>query len=283
GQTRLSISLYMSRGACLRTLARWSEATMMYKQAAWLAEHLGDTENVLNSRISLANVAMDRGNLPKAEKILDRVIVEAESGNLPGVRAIALHARGNVANLRGDYERAIALCYEALDGLQDEEARDRGLADVAASFSDLGLRAPARDAYLILAVTAQSQFTRWVAEMNLMEIAASDGEERAFEQYRRELAKAELPAKLAAHYHYLAGQGYRAFGKERLAQRTLKRAVQVASESQINEVLVKAEASLRDIPRHDAAAKPVVSKPSQQTAKVAEAIHRMRLVVNSAG
>ncbi|HEX5438432.1 MAG TPA: hypothetical protein VFW98_14855, partial [Gemmatimonadaceae bacterium] len=47
GQTRLSISLYMSRGACLRTLARWSEATMMYKQAAWLAEHLGDTENVL--------------------------------------------------------------------------------------------------------------------------------------------------------------------------------------------------------------------------------------------
>ncbi|HEV2180141.1 MAG TPA: hypothetical protein VGR59_07465, partial [Gemmatimonadaceae bacterium] len=241
------IAANMQLGACMRVLAQWSEARGAYAAAAEVAAFTGDVANVLKARIAEANVMSARGNLPSAEKILDSVIEGAEESGLTEIRAFALQDRGAIARQRGDVERALGCAYEALSTFESQGAKDRALADVAAAFFDLGLLDAARDANLMLAATAQEQFTRSVALINLLEIAGLDHREPVFEQYRRELLVANLPATLEAHYYLYVGQGYRIFGRNDQAKQALERAVDAASQHQINEVIIKAEQSLTEL------------------------------------
>ena len=66
-------------------------------------------------------------------------------------------------------------------------ARDRVLNDLGASFVQLGVYSAARDAYLVVAATAQEQYMRWTAMINLLDVAADERREPVFEQYRRDL------------------------------------------------------------------------------------------------
>src|ERR671926_1661783 len=239
------VAANMQLGACLRVLAEWSEAAIAYTTAGQIAALTGDVMNVLRARLAEANLAMDRGNLPQAEAILDETIRGATEAGQAHIRAMAIQDRGIVAQHRGDLELAVRLGYEAVNGFRDQVARDRAMVDLAAAFLRMGLRSAARDANLILAATAQEQYTRWVATINLMEIASLDGSEPVFEQYRRELASAHLPAVLAAYYHYHVGQGFRLFERFEAAKAALERAIEVAARYRLNEVLIKAEQSLK--------------------------------------
>ena len=266
----------MQLGASLRMLAEWNEAAEAYSTAGQIAELTGDLMNVLRSRVSEGNLAIDRGNLPRAEAILDDTIAEASAAQLGEVRALALHARAHVAHMRQEYELAVRLAYEALGGLKSRSARDRVLSDIATSFLELGVRTAARDAYLVLAATAQEQYMRWLATVNLMEIAALDRAEPIFEQYRRELADAPLPVTLAAHYYYYVGQGYRLFGRPAPARAALARAVEMATANQLNQLLFQAEASLEELGRGGELSSTSSAEVPTSTAEVAEAVRDMR-------
>lgn len=276
------VKAYMSLGACYRMLADWKEATVAYKAAGSLAKLRGDMEGVIRSEIAMANLSISRGNLPEAEKLLDRAIARAEKLGLDEIRAVALHDRADVAHHRGQFELAIELAYQALNVLSDQSARDRVLADIAASFFELGLRDAARDAHMIVAATAGEQYLRWASTINLLEIAIIDHHEAAFEQYRRQLADAPLPAVLGVHYHYYLGNGYRRFGNAELAAKEFEKAVSVASGHSLNEMLIKAEHALDEVRSGHAA--PSVGAPasasdattSHVVAHVASAIHEMR-------
>ncbi len=282
------ISANMQLGACLRMLAEWSDARGAYATAAEVAAFTGDVMNVLKARIAEANVLMARGNLPAAEKILDAVIESADESRLTELRAFALQDRGAVARQRGDVDKAVSLAYEALSTFSDQMARDRVLADLAVAFVDLGLLSAARDANLMLAATAQEQYTRWVATINLMEIASRDRREPVFEQYRRELLEANLPATLMAFYLYYVGQGYRIFGRVEQAKASLERALDMASRHEINEVLIKAEQSLSEMREGGAVVSTQAGEKqsielSPRVAEVAGAIHDMRTLAGLAG
>lgn len=271
-------------GGCERVLAHWDAASEAYGMAAQSAAAIGDVMNVLKARISEANLAMARGNLPKAEHILDESIETATEAGLDEQRAVALQDRGVVARQRRDYELAIRCTFEALGCFKQQTARDRALVDLAATFLDIGLLSAARDANLMVAATAQEQYTRWVATINLLEIAALDRREPVFEQYRRELASAELPVTLSAYYFYYVGQGYRMFHKLEQAKRALGRALDVAAAHNLNEVVIKAEQSLREIEEGGviitAAA---TAEPSDSVSEVATAIREMRTLAGVAG
>ncbi len=241
--------------------------------------------NVLRARISEANLSIDRGNLPRAQALLEETIRESSANRLTEVKSLAMHARAEVAIKRGDFEVAIAMAYEALDGLTAPVARDRVLADIAVAFYELGMRSSARDAYLILAATAQEQYSRWVAVINLMECAAAEGREPMFEQYRRELADASLPVTLACQYHYFVGQGFSLFGRNAQAKAALERAIELAEQHHINEVLFKAEQSLealRDGGVVIIANAPEFS-PTPEVERVAHAVREMRELAGVAG
>jgi tetratricopeptide (TPR) repeat protein len=279
------IAANMQLGACLRTLAQVDEASTAYARAACVAAMSGDIVNVLRARISEANLAIDRGNLPQAQSLLDETIRETSANRLSDVKALALHARADVAIRRGEFEVAIQMAYEALDGLTAPSARDRVLSDIAVAFYELGMRAAARDAYLILAATATEQYSRWVATINLMECAAADGREPVFEQYRRGLATEPLPPSLACHYHLYVGQGFGMFGKTDQARAALQRALQLAEQHHVNEVLFRAEQSLealRDGGVVIIANAPEFS-PTPETERIADAVREMRELAGVAG
>jgi tetratricopeptide (TPR) repeat protein len=279
------IAANMQLGSCLRPLAQLDEASTAYARAGCVAAMSGDIVNVLRARIFEANIANDRGNLPLAQSLLEETIQESAANRLTEVRALALHARADVALRRGEFEAAIGMAYEALEGLTAPSARDRVLADIAVAFYELGMRAAARDAYLILAATAQEQYERWVAVINLMECAAADGREPMFEQYRRELADASLPVTLACQYHFYVGQGYSLFGRNAQAEASLKRALQLAEQHHINEILFRAEQSLealRDGGVVIIANAPEFS-PTPEVERVAEAVREMRELAGVAG
>lgn len=277
------VSSNMRLGACLRLLAQWEEAEEAYITAGEVAELTGDVMNVLRSRIAEANVAMDRGNLPEAESILDETLHQASGPELAEVRALALQDRAHVAHLRGDYELSIRMAYEALSGLKGSTARDRALAGLATSFAELGVRSAARDAYLILAATAQEQYVRWAAIINLMEIAGLDQMEPAFEQYRKELSEAAFPPGLAAQYHFYVAQGYRLFGKIDLALAELERSVEIAAAHQINQVLIRAEKTISEIRAGEKFKRSAKIEVPSPMAHVAAAVRDMRLAAGVAG
>lgn len=282
--TDVVIAANMQLGACMRVLAQWSEARGAYAAAAEVAAFTGDVASVLKARIAEANVMMARGNLPAAEKILDSVVESADESGLTEIRAFALQDRGAVARQRGDIERAVSYAYEALSTFESQVAKDRALADLAVAFTDMKLFDAARDANLMLAATAHEQYTRWVAVINLLEIASLDRREPVFEQYRRELLAANLPATLEAHYHYYVGQGYRTFGRNEQAKQALERAIDAASKHQINEVVIKAEQSLSEIAAgSNHSEKTSSAEPSQRVTEVADAIHEMRTLAGVAG
>ncbi|MGQ0712490.1 MAG: hypothetical protein ACT4PJ_02030 [Gemmatimonadaceae bacterium] len=279
------IAANMQLGACLRTIAAWDEATTAYTRAGCVAAMSGDIVNVLRARVSEANLAIDRGNVPSAQAILDETISESSANRLHDVKALALHARAGIALRRGEFGTAIEMAYEALEGLTAPSAKDRVLADIAVAFFELGMRAAARDAYLILAATAQEQYSRWVAVINLMECAAADGREPMFEHYRRELADASLPVTLACQYHFYAGQGYSLFGRNEQARAALERAIEIAEQHRINEVLFRAEQSLEAIRDGGVviiANSPQVA-PTASVERVALAVREMRELAGVAG
>lgn len=262
--------------AGLRTLARWDEARDAYRDAGEVAMIAGDMMNVLKSRIGEANVHTERGNIPEAERILDRTISDAESMGMLEVRSLALHDRAHAAYRRGDYDSAVAMQYMALHDAPEGTARDRVLADLAASFFEIGLRAAARDANLVLAATAQEQFTRWQATINLMELAAADHFEPLFEQYRRQLVGTHLPPVLLAWYFFYVGQGYRLFAHTKKARAALEQSLDLARRNDLNQVVFKVEDALREL-RDEV---PVVVGPvpvtSPRVAEAAAGIRRMR-------
>jgi len=261
-------------------LGAWDEAAAAYADAGRLAMSMGDVVGILRSQIADARLSVARGNLPRAEELLDQTIARAKSESLHDVIGLALHERAGVAHERGQYEQSIRLGYEALEHTTRDTSRDRVLADIAASFMELGVTSVARDAFLILAATGQEQYVRWTASLNLLDIAIADGSEPAFEAYRRELAQAALPIALEVNFHMLVGKGYHAFGRSDRARTSLVQAVELASQNRLNQLLFNAEQNLRQLEVGER----VKSRTAVETpAEVADVANAIRALLETAG
>jgi tetratricopeptide (TPR) repeat protein len=247
GDSETVIAANIQLGRCLRVLAEWEEALACFSCASQVAGMIGDVMSILRARIQEANVAIDRGNLPYAETLLDETILQAKESGLSEIRATAIHDRAHLAARRGRPEEAIVLGYEALKGVRSQIARDRVLNDLGATFSLLGIYSAARDAYLVVAATAQEQYTRWTAMINLLDLAADERRETVFEQYRRELEDVSLPPTLATYYYYFVANGHRVFDRPLLAKVAIEHAIELATENKLGQWLLKSEQLLEEL------------------------------------
>lgn len=278
------IDASMQLGYCSRQVGAWETAESAYQEAGRVASAIGDVVGILRARIADARLSMSRGNLPRAEQILEDSIVRARSEALPDVEGLALHERAIVAFDRGEFERSIRYAYSALGKLSGQSARDRVLADIANAFMELGVTSTARDAFLVLAATAQEQYTRWTATMNLMELSALEGGEPAFEAYRREFENVELTPFLQVNFHLLAGKGCARFGRTDRARAEFVRAIELAAQHRLNQLLFSAEESLERLERGLVEAERLVGNDaSEEVADVAEIIHSMRELAGVGG
>lgn len=284
-ESDIAVTAHLQLAKCLRLTGRVGAATQAYEMAAQVAHSSNDIVGVLNARMGAAKIAIERGNLPRAEQLLNETIENSTAPGLEEVRSKALHDRAGVAFYRGDYEQSIRFAYEALGIATNPRDRDRVLGDLATAFMRLGVLSAARDAYLVLSVTAQEQWSRWLATMNLMEIASRDGAETLFERYRRELADAALPPFLATDFYVQAGEGYQRLGRTDLACGYLERALALASEHHFNQVVFYVEESLQKVASPTTASTPsapVAPEPSSDVQEIAGAIRRMRDLAGAA-
>lgn len=247
-------------GYCARVIGEWDDAAAGYDRAAEIALASGEEADFLRSRVGRANLAKDRGNIPEAEAMLDEVLERTARAELPDVRRIALHDRSAVAYLRGDHALAIRLAHEALALSAPGGGRDRLLADIGTYFAALGVREAARDAHLIVAHTALEQYARWSSTLSLLELAALDGVESAFDEYRRALASAPLPPDLGTRFHLYVARGEQGFGNTASALAEAERALALAETSGQHQLEFEAEglvASLRSARRASERAIPI--------------------------
>ena len=239
-----AISAHLRLSYCRRQLSEFDEAEEIALRAGQIASSAGDLLGSLHARIAEAKVSIARGNYPRAEAMIDDTIRRAELADLQQFRANAIQERAAVAQMKGEYEYAIRLGYEALGKLGDERQRDRMLADIAGAFYMLGVRSAARDAYALLSVTAQEQYVRWTSTINLMEIAADDGSLPLFERHRRQLDASDLPPALHAQFLLHTGEGLARLGDADGARRKLTETIAFAERYGYNRLVFAAEEQL---------------------------------------
>jgi tetratricopeptide (TPR) repeat protein len=244
---RLAVEAHIAVGGAARRNGDWEVSARAYSQAAYIADTLGDRSGVLTVQVGIANTYLAKGNLPQAQTILDDVVLQACDHELTEVQADALHGRAAVLYRQGKAAEGLIDAHEALKLMAKPSSRDVLVGDIAAMFTELGLRNAARDAHLLLAATAQSKMVRWSAVLNLMELAALEGMKDTFYDYERELARAPLGPWLRSHYLLLAGEGYHRFGRQDLAIEALEAAVAYAEINQIHQIAFKAQAALEAV------------------------------------
>jgi tetratricopeptide (TPR) repeat protein len=272
----LAIAAQFRLAFCRRVLGQLDAAEQDYATAGRMAANVGDAGNTLRSSIGLAKVAMARGNLPEAERMLDEVVTKAQATDLRPLRALALHDRANVAIMREEHERAINMLNEALPDIGAASSRDRVIADIALGFLKMGVHSAARDAYLVVATTAEEQFSRWSATINLLHLAALDEMELAFEQYRRQLTGQPMNPELAAQYHFTLGMGLRRFGRTEQARDALAEGIRLAEAHGLNVELFRLEQELQALERGEAAERRRTTTAPASIERVATAMREMK-------
>jgi tetratricopeptide (TPR) repeat protein len=275
---KLAVEAHVLVGGSARRNGDWDTSARAYSQAAYIADTLGDRQGVLTVQVGIANTYLAKGNLPQAQSILDDVIVQSRDQGIDAVQGLALHSRSAISHMRGEKAEAVKLAHDALSLTTNPSDRDRILGDLAAGFSEIGMRDAARDAHLLLTATAQAKWVRWQATINLLELASVDGMEDAFNAYAEQLRKTPLGPWLKSHFLLLLGEGLERFGRYEAAEQALSEAVDYAALNQIFSVNFKAEESLAAIRSKSrrAAAAPVFAQVPQEVLAAAHAISELR-------
>jgi tetratricopeptide (TPR) repeat protein len=271
----LAVDALIAVGGSARRNGDWDISARAYSQAAYIADTLGDRQGVLTVQVGIANTYLAKGNLPQAQTILDDVLVQARDQDLPQVQAFALHSRASLAQVKGDHAEGIKLAHEALRLTTNPAERDAVLDDIAAMFTEFGLRGAARDTHLVLAATAQSKFVRGQATINLMELAAVDAMPEAFDSYARQLATAQLGPWLRSHYLLFLGEGMNRLGRRDASEEALQEAVAFAETNQIHQVSFRAQAALSEIRSAPRPSKSFTAPPAWVPEEVSTVVRAM--------
>lgn len=267
----------LMRGYSLRMAGRLDEASAAYAALRSAAENVKDERYRLESHLSDAKIAVERGNYGVARDLLDRTIAEARDAECWVVVSKGLIDRACVAAMQGDLELALQCLYEALELNTEPVDRERILANIALIFAQMGLREAARDAGLLVMATAQDRTTRLHAMINLMELAHLDARELVFEQYRRELMLEAMMPSVEASFLQVSAEGLRAFGRIPEAKRAAERMLDVASRHSLHEHVMKADAILDAIEKPPTPAPSRAPAPSPRVSTIARNIAEMRV------
>ena len=273
---RLLDSMLM-RGYSLRMAGQLDEASAAYALLRSAAENAHDERYRLESHLSDAKIAVERGNYGVARDLLDRTIAEARDAECWVVVAKGLTDRARVAAMQDDLELSLQCSYEALELNTDPHGRERILANIALIFAQMGLREAARDAGLLVMATAQDRTTRVNATINLMELAHLDARELVFEQYRRELTSEAMAPNQEATFLQVSAEGLRTFDRIPEAKRAAERMLDIASRHSLHEYVIKADLILDAIEKPAAPTPQEAPASSARVANIARTIAEMRV------
>jgi tetratricopeptide (TPR) repeat protein len=281
GDTERLLDSFLMVGFSLRMLSSFDEARAAYERLRRTAATVRSEQYLLLAELGFAKIAIERGNLPAAAGMLDRILDEASEEKHGNVRAKALMDRARVAEKMGDYASAAILNHQALACSTDSADRDRLLVNIGLTLTQLGLWDQARDAYLVAGATAQEATVRWMAHVNLMELAYLTGNQLLFEQHDRAVGGATMPPYVEAVYHETRAHGFCAFGKHAEAEVEFRAMLRVAERNGLNEFVIRADRALGDVshvtPPLSTTARRQLDRQATELSEVADTLTRMRV------
>jgi len=115
-----------------------------------------------------------------------------------------------------------------------------------------------------------------MSELNLMELAALQGMELDFDKYRRDLVAADFTPQLRITYLLHVGRGYSALGNADVGIPYLERAIQMASDYSLNQLVFEAEEALMEARRREARTPTPSVTIDESIDEVIDAIHGMK-------
>jgi tetratricopeptide (TPR) repeat protein len=250
----LAYDANMRMAASLRTEGQLDLADQAYAMAGTLAARTRDRVRVITSRVGRAKVTWVRGNLPATDDALQELEQEARAEGAVELVAMILHDRAALSNQRGDTQRAIRTVWDAYRLSPDEYDRERMLEDLAMFLGVVGAFDAARDALQLIELGSRQQSARWIAQINLMELAHRTGNQVQFHQYRRALEQVNLPIARRVAYLLDAGRGLATFGELSGARAALTDALRTAETHGLNQKVFEAEKALADLAERGEAA-----------------------------
>jgi hypothetical protein len=243
----ISIDANIRLGSAARRMLDWQRSENAYSRATHIAEAIGDKASMLLVDVRRATSHMIRGNLPEAEALITETVAKARATSSSNVIGLALHGRSSIAFQKGQYADAVRFGYEGLEHMGDSAERDALLSDIAAAFGGLGMNDAARDGYLIVSLTAQSQWTKCQATLNLMELAAMEGNEPEFDRIASQLEKMTLDLRQECVFHLFRGQGLSKFGKLAEGETQVSKAISIAETNQLHKLAHEATVALAEL------------------------------------
>jgi len=244
GETWLAAEARLMMGRASRMCADWEASVIAYRRAYELGTSAGDLALALRAQIGEANNLWSRGDFPGAKKQLSKAARIARK-SCPAVLPRVTLAQAGVANAAGEYERAIHLAFGLLLSLSDDdEMRYKTLVDLATFLSDYGLPAVASTALRMVERAAPEASIRRHARLSLLFLAARQRDEMAFDTLRSALARETLTPRQQTQYALFSAQGLRQFGRVSLARAAAKRAIQLANQYQLFQLVFESEAEL---------------------------------------
>ncbi len=268
------VAALLQQARIQRLMGYFDLARESYKGARERAELLGDTHGVLLARIGDAIVLRQKGNLPASERVLVKVLNDAERLGDQDAQARAHHDLGVLAANRLAYEESLDHLFKAFDMYVDTESKLRALSDAGEVLKRLGEFSVARDAFTAVVNRSQAADTRAVAEIALMELSALSGHRLEFLRRKTVLQDGvdSLPPERRTDFYLQAGLGYARFGQVRLARKHLDTALELAESLSLTEYIFRAETALAWLTRNP---KEVDSAPDEAAESVRS--HRVKL------
>jgi hypothetical protein len=194
--------------------------------------------------LGLAHVDLLRGRIARARNGASRVLGAALDRGEAGLIARAHRSLFVIERRGGEFEPALEHGWRGLQASARSASKGRLLVECARLLARLGLAETARKVYEAGLRQPVALRDRFAAEVALLELDVSEGDEVAFLRRRKALeetaALAEVPL-WHARFWMAVGRGSRRFGKAQAAARALDEAAWLAEWSGLGPVLFEVQ------------------------------------------
>jgi tetratricopeptide (TPR) repeat protein len=220
---------YQRAAICFRKLGQLGRVEDLLGEGQRIAAENGDEFWGLQIRLSVASLAMHKGELSEAEKVLEAITAAADASGSTMVAAQARHGLGIAAYEQKRYEGAVEYLHAAVRMYVDPSLKIGAMHDLALALADMGYLDVAKTVFsTTLQLPHLDLELRNHVTINLMHLAIVARDRAQFERLRRELTSERLNGTQLARYHIIVGQGCVAFDDLSAARREFAEAVVTA-------------------------------------------------------
>jgi tetratricopeptide (TPR) repeat protein len=230
GRAALVAEAYEHHGNCMRDRGDSRAAMTSYATGLAVAVRHRNTGARLRIAVAQANVYLGLKDPSSACKVLDPLLRRARTLGDSDLLMRMAHTRANAAHQLRHYTRALFFFAEAMQHCRELNSCGRLLNDIALTLWELGFVGDARKVWIVSSQSTRGDsFARWAAIINLLMVAHRRRDETGFDQHRRALESAPMPARLLVAYWREIGAGSTALGRPAEAQAAYRHAAGFAA------------------------------------------------------